>query len=68
MYKWKALTVSKILSKKGGGSDFFHKKREIHSKNRGIVLKREGGGGGNLSLIFILTKPFQYYLSLSEWW
>ena len=39
-----------------GGSDFSHKK---------------GGGdkqGGTLSLISILTNPFQSYLSLSKWW
>ena len=48
---------SKFL-KKGGVSDFFHK-REGLVKGGGI-LKR-----GGVSRIFILTNPFQCYLSLS---
>ena len=39
-----------------GGSDFSHTKGGVGKK-----------GEGALSLIFILTNPFQSYLSLSEW-
>ena len=51
------------FEKKGGGeggSDFSHKKGGIG--NRGCFLKKGVG-----SLIFMLTNPFQCYLSLSVW-
>ena len=43
-----------------GGSDFFHKNGRV-GKIGGVVLKRW------VSLLFILTNPFQCYLSLSVW-
>ena len=50
--------------KKGeGGSDFSHKKGGV-GKIEGCFKK----GGDTLSLIFIVTKPSQSYLSLSEGW
>ena len=42
------------------GSDFFHK-NGVDGKKGGVVLKK------GISLIFILTNPFQCYLSLSNW-
>ena len=40
-----------------------HKKGGV-GKIGGVLLKKSG----TLSLIFILTNPFQPHLSLSEWW
>ena len=48
------------MRKKMGGSDFFHKNGRV-GKIGGVVLKRW------VSLLFILTNPFQCYLSLSVW-
>ena len=44
----------------GGGSDFSYKDGAV-GKIDGVVLKKD------ISLIFILTNPFQCYLSLSVW-
>ena len=44
----------------GGGSDFSYKDGAV-GKIDGVVLKKD------VSLIFILTNPFQCYLSLSVW-
>ena len=44
-------------------SDFYHKKGGF--SKIGICFRR---GWGTLSLILILTNPFQSYLSLSELW
>ena len=43
-----------------GGSDFSYKDGAV-GKIDGVVLKKD------VSLIFILTNPFQCYLSLSVW-
>ena len=45
----------------GWGSDFFSQKNIRVSKIGGVVLKK------GIWLIFILTNPFQCYLSLSIW-
>ena len=49
---------------KGWGLDFFHKRGRVGKIGGRVVLKK----GGTLSLVSILTIPFQSYLSLSEWW
>ena len=46
-----------------GGSDFSHKKGGV-GLIVGVVLKKKGG----VLLTFILTNPFQCYLSLNVWW
>ena len=49
------------MKKRGGGSDFSHKNGGV-GKIGGIVLKKE-----EVALIFILTNPFQCYLSRNVW-
>ena len=48
--------------KKGGVPVIFHKKGGVGEI--GVLFLKKGGG---VSLIFILTYPFQCYLSLSVW-
>ena len=49
------------FNQKGGGFMFFPQKGRSW-RNRGDYFKKE-----RVSLIFILSKPFQCYLSLSAW-
>ena len=46
---------------RGGGSDFSHKNGGVDNI-AGVVLIKEG-----VLLIFIITNPFECYLSLNVW-
>ena len=48
---------------KGGGSDFSHKEEGVDKIGGCVVLKNRG-----IRVIFILTNPFQCYVSLSVWY
>ena len=64
-FQKKGVSVFKIFKKKGWHSHFSHKNGGVGKtvgNIGGVFLKR-----GGLSLIFILTNPFQCYLSLSVW-
>ena len=50
------------------GSYFPHKKGRVGKIGSCLKKKGRGGRGGTLLLIFMLTNPFQSYLSRSEQW